>query len=176
MAVVARASGPGSAGIDVGELYLGNASRVRRLVRHRVRAPGPLLDDACQVAWALLVCHHQRVRPDRAVAWLVTTAVREAIRLKRRAGREIFLEDLRDDNGEIPAFSLVVAADEVVEQRSQLEAVACLPERQQRLVWLHALGWDYRETAALTQDSRRTVDRQLVRARRRLREVEGEWR
>ena len=174
MAVVARASGPARAGIDVGELYVGNASRVRRLVRHRVRAPGPVLDDACQVAWARLVCHHQRVRPDRAVAWLVTTAVREAIRLKRRAGREIFLEDLRDDNGEIPVVSLVPAADEVVEQRSRLEAVACLPERQQRLVWLHALGWTYNEMAAETEASWRTVDRQLVKARRRLRQEDWE--
>ncbi|HET8976618.1 MAG TPA: sigma factor-like helix-turn-helix DNA-binding protein, partial [Solirubrobacteraceae bacterium] len=86
----------------------------------------------------------------------------------------IFLEDLRDDTGEIPAVSLVPAADEVVEQRSRLEAVACLPERQQRLVWLHALGWTYNEMAAETEASWRTVDRQLVKARRRLRQEDWE--
>ena len=65
-------------------------------------------------------------------------------------------------------------ADEVVERRDRLESVAeVLPDRQRRLVWLQALGWSYLEMAQQTGDTPRTVERQLLRARRALRQSEA---
>src|ERR1700756_273150 len=102
MVVLARYSEPTSTGIDVGVIYASSAAKVRRLVRHTVRAPDPLIDDACQTAWTRLIRDRERVRaPDAVVGWLVTTAVREALKLTRRAARELFLEELLDETGEL---------------------------------------------------------------------------
>ena len=62
-------------------------------------------------------------------------------------------------------------ADELTERRERLHAVSELPERQQKLLWLHALGLNYVEMAMQTGCTTRTVERQLVRARRALREA-----
>ncbi len=155
-------------GVDVEAIYASQATKVRRLVRHNVRAPEPLIEDACQTAWVRLVRDRGRVRPETAVAWLVTTAIREAIRLTRRAGREVSLEDLLDDAGELQELDRRPATDEVVECRLRLESLRLLTDRQQRFVWLQALGWSYTEMAQLTGATPRTIDRQLLRARRTL--------
>ena len=59
----------------------------------------------------------------------------------------------------------------VVEQRGRLDAVQSLSERQRRLIWLQGLGFSYREMADHEQASLRTVERQVLRARGRLREA-----
>ncbi|HWE10543.1 MAG TPA: sigma-70 family RNA polymerase sigma factor [Solirubrobacteraceae bacterium] len=166
--VLGRDNGSMAAGVDVGGIYVDNAARVRRLVRHNVRAPEPVIEDACQTAWTRLVRDRSRVCPDKAVPWLVTTAVREAVRLTRRGSREVFLEELLDDTRELHELATAPGPEETADHRAQLDAVRLLPERQQRLVWLQALGWSYTEMAEATGATTRTIDRQLVRARRRL--------
>ena len=168
MAVVAHESGQVPMGIDVGAVYVSHAAKVRRLVRHYVRAPEPVIEDACQTAWTRLVRDPARVCPDTAVAWLVTTAIREAIRLIRRGSRELLLEDLLDDAGELHQIDGPPATEDVVEHRLRLETLRLLPDRQQRFVWLQALGWSYAEIEELTGATPRTIDRQLLRARRTL--------
>jgi len=63
-----------------------------------------------------------------------------------------------------------VTTDELFERQERIREVRCLPERQQRVVWLHALGLSYTEMAAHEGCTRRTVDRQLLRARRAIRD------
>jgi RNA polymerase sigma factor (sigma-70 family) len=58
--------------------------------------------------------------------------------------------------------------------REALRALAELPERQAHLLARQAAGLSYDEIAAETGDSRRTVDRQLGRARAQIREAGGE--
>lgn len=170
MGAVARFDdGPVVDGIgDVGELYEHRAGQVRRLVRHQVRAPEPLIEDACQVAWIRLVDRRRGVNRDAAVAWLVTTAMREAFRLIARANRELPLGVLIDDPGELGDSASGPSPEEIVLQRARLQALRALPERQRQLVWLQGLGLSYAEMADRTGASRRTVERQLIRARRRL--------
>jgi DNA-directed RNA polymerase specialized sigma24 family protein len=55
-----------------------------------------------------------------------------------------------------------------LELRERLAEIRRLPARQQRLVMLQGFGYEYEEIAAATGDSRRTVMRQLTRARQRL--------
>jgi RNA polymerase sigma factor (sigma-70 family) len=166
MVVLARYSEPTSTGIDIGVIYASSAAKVRRLVRHTVRAPDPLIDDACQTAWTRLIRDRERVRaPDAVVGWLVTTAVREALKLTRRAARELFLEELLDETGELHELAGAPEPEDIVDDHLRLESLRLLPERQQRLVWLQALGWTYIEMSELTGDTPRTIDRQLVRAR-----------
>ncbi len=153
---------------EVAELFAAQASRVRRVVRAGVRAPEPLVEDACQLAWMRLFQCRARVRRDTAIAWLVRTAMREAVKLMHRDGRELSLDALADEAGDRPAPATPALLEELVEQRARLESIRILPERQQRLVWLHGLGLTYTEMAGQTGTTRRTVERQLLRARHTL--------
>jgi RNA polymerase sigma factor (sigma-70 family) len=159
---------------EVAELYARSAGLVRCQVRSGVTAPEAVIDDACQFAWSRLVHHRDRVSRDRAISWLVTTAVHEAFKLIRRASREVSLERLVDEAGDQPLSraEIVAAPQETVERRLRLEVLGSLPERQQRLVWLQGLGFNYAEMATETGVTERTVERQLTRARDKLRLLE----
>ena len=149
---------------EVAALFARDAVRVRRLVRLSVSAPDAVVEDACQVAWMRLVSDPSRVCAAAATGWLVRVAVREAMRGARRTGRDLSLEEIVTDRGDVgePGGA---TADEIAEQRSRLDAIGALPERQRRLVWLRGLGFTYREMAGETGDTVRTVERQLDRAR-----------
>lgn len=152
---------------DVAGLYAEQAARVRRLVGAAVRAPEAVIEDACQIAWSRLICHRERVHRQTAPAWVLRTAIREAIKLQRPSERELPLESL-----EVPAGALGDPApdllDRLMEHRERLDAIRMLPERQRRLVWMQGLGLTYAEIASRTGDSRRTVERQLLRAKHTL--------
>lgn len=163
---------------DVGELYAVLAPQLRQIVRFNVRASDALIEDACQVAWSRLVRHRGSVRREAALPWLVTTASREALRLVRRASRELSLDELRERQQEPGSGHRVMPArtagsaprpEEIVELRARLEEIRALPRRQQRLVWLQGLGLSYSEMAGHEGASQRTVERQLLRAKRALR-------
>jgi RNA polymerase sigma factor (sigma-70 family) len=133
-----------------------------------------VIDDACQVAWSRLIRYQGSVRREAALAWLVTTARREALRLLRRSRRELSLDELAESDpepGRRRALTPVnsVGPEEIVAWRSRLEEIGKLPVRQQRLVWLQGLGLSYTEMAGYEGASRRTVERQLLRAKQALR-------
>jgi RNA polymerase sigma factor (sigma-70 family) len=128
-----------------------------------------VIEDACQFAWSRLIDHRSRVRRDTALGWLATTAVREAFKLLRRQRREIPFDALAEDAGLTSPAPAVTSLEELVEQRERLRTIASLPERQQRLVWLQGLGLSYTEMAGYTGATPRTVERQLLRAKRALR-------
>ena len=60
---------------DVGELYRALAKQLEQIVRVDVRAPDPVIEDACQFAWSRLVHHSDRVRRDAALTWLAKQPV-----------------------------------------------------------------------------------------------------
>jgi DNA-binding CsgD family transcriptional regulator len=95
------------------------------------------------------------------------TAVREAVKLDGRAETTLEVDALEaysanDHASQLDARLEFLAAGETI-------AAAGLSERETRLVGLRASGYSYRESAGLTGQSRRTVERQLVRANRKLR-------
>jgi RNA polymerase sigma factor (sigma-70 family) len=153
---------------DVGDLYRSLSGSLERIVRHGVHAPEPVIEEACQVAWSRLVYHQHRVHRETALAWLSRTAVREAIRLVRRGSRELPLDSAESTAS---AHWLIVDSgpDELVERRARLAALASLPLRQQRLLWLRGLGLSYDEIALRDGCTKRTVERQLSLARIALR-------
>lgn len=155
----------GASGADVARLYRELDLRLRRIVAFNVHAPETVIEDACQNAWLRFVDRRAPVPRPATLAWLVTTATREALRLLRRTERELPLETLLDPGATVP-FS--ASPEQLVELRAQLEQVRSLPPRQQRLVWLQGLGLNYSEMAQATGTSRRTVERQILRARRNL--------
>ena len=153
---------------EVEELYRLLAPRLREIVRSKVRAPEPLVEDACQIAWSRLIRRADDVRRETALYWLATTAVREAYKLSRRDRREVSLDAALEETGELPVASIEPGPAEVAEMRDRLATLGGLPERQQRLMWMHAAGLTYVEMAERTGDTRRTVERQLLRAKGRL--------
>src|SRR5438270_6002302 len=76
---------PGLAVADVAELYRAFSRQLQRIVGGSVSAPHPMVEDACQFAWCRLLHHRVRVQRDKAPAWLVATALHEALKLVARA-------------------------------------------------------------------------------------------
>ncbi|MBV8942660.1 MAG: sigma-70 family RNA polymerase sigma factor [Solirubrobacterales bacterium] len=154
---------------DIGELYASLSAHLERIVGMDVRAPRPLIEDACQFAWVRLWHHRDRVRRDSALSWLATTAIREAFKLLRGQARCLSLEETIERAGEGAFATHACALEEVFEHRIRLDLLGSLSERQQRMVWLHGLGFSYEEIAATTGCTTRTVERQLLRGKRTLR-------
>jgi RNA polymerase sigma factor (sigma-70 family) len=154
---------------DVGELYGLLATRLEQLVRLDVRAPDVVIEDACQFAWGRLLHHCHRVHRDTLMSWLLRTAGREAFKLSRRDRRELSLEVTTEEA--MPRTQASPA--QLIECRERLAELGRLPERQQRAIWLHALGLNYAEIAMHESCTTRTVERQLLRARQAIRQPEA---
>jgi RNA polymerase sigma factor (sigma-70 family) len=154
---------------DVAELYVTCSEKLTRIVRKQVKASSVVIEDACQFAWYRLVRHPQRVEQEAALSWLAITAVHEAIKLARRDQRELSLEGRLDDDGELNVADVTPGPHEQLEFRERLDLVRRLPDSQQRLLWLKAIGLSYEEIASEAALTLRTVERQLHRGRNRLR-------
>src|SRR5436305_851836 len=102
---------------EVGQLYLAQAARLERLVRSDVRAPQPVIEDACQFAWSRLLHHSGRVRRESALAWLTSTAIHEAFRLIRRAERELSLDAAVEKSADAGLCCLAPGPAELTEYR-----------------------------------------------------------
>ena len=144
------------------------ARRLEQIVRLDVRAPDVVIEDACQFAWSRLLHHRNRVHQETVMTWLAHTAVHEAFKLLRRARRELSLE--ADSEEPLLTPDPAPAPYELIERRERLDGIHRLPERQQRVLWLHVLGLSYAEIALREGCTVRTVERQLLRARQRVRQ------
>jgi RNA polymerase sigma factor (sigma-70 family) len=159
---------------DLAELYGLLAKRLERIVRRDVRAPDPVIEDACQFAWATLVSHRARVRRATTLPWLVKTAQHEAFKLARRDRRDHSLEATLEQAGDGALRLTAHDSEELAFAHDRLGQLERLPTRQQRLMWLQGLGLSYAEMAQQTGDTTRTVERQLQRARQAVRGFELE--
>jgi RNA polymerase sigma factor (sigma-70 family) len=164
--VVAMSVAPAVDVGDVGELYGSLSRRLEQIVRRDVRGADAVIEDACQIAWFRLVVHASRVSSDTVLSWLATTAVHEALKLLRRAGRELSLDEAPGATASCPPPDPY----ELVEYRDRLRTIARLPQRQRQMLWLQGAGLSYNEIAVATNCTPRTVERQLLRAKRSLRE------
>jgi RNA polymerase sigma factor (sigma-70 family) len=156
--------------LPVAELYRDLSERLEQIVRFDVRAPESVVEEACQFAWGRLVDHRHRVRRETALSWLARTAVREALKLHAHARRCISL-DMALDADRAAEMPTLAGPDELLERRERLASIRRLPARQQQMLWLHALGLTYAEIGRHTGCTTRTVERQLLRAKRALREA-----
>ncbi len=149
-------------------LYAELQPRLWRILVSNLRMPDDVIEDACQVAWSSFLLHRQSISLGHELGWLSTSATREALRI-RRAGTELVPLEQRGEPVLLDDHRASTAEpDRALEIREKLAEIRALPIRQQRIVWLQGLGYEYAEIAAVTGESRRTVERQLIRARRHL--------
>jgi RNA polymerase sigma factor (sigma-70 family) len=163
----------GARPVDVGELYELLAKRLEQIVRLDVRAPDVVVEDACQFAWSRLVHHRHRVRRETVMSWLARTAVHEAVKLLRRDRRELSIDAAPECAAPVAVASSFPPPHTLVERRERLKELQELSTRQQRVVWMHAFGLSYAEIAVHEGCTVRTVERQLLRARQRIRQHAG---
>jgi DNA-directed RNA polymerase specialized sigma24 family protein len=90
------------------------------------------------------------------------------MKLVRRDRRDLSLELAAEESPTLLSAT-VPGPDEVFEHRERLASIHELPERQQRMLWMHGFGLSYADIADLTGCTSRTVERQLLRAKRAVR-------
>jgi RNA polymerase sigma factor (sigma-70 family) len=156
---------------DLATLYPELAPSLRRVLAKAVDAPASIQEEACQLAWGQLVSHRAEVDEQHALSWLATTARRAAVQMLRECNRCVSI-DAEENLALVASLPVLAATENLCEYRRRLDQVRRLPIRQQRMVWLQVVGYDYPEIASRTGDSERTVERQLGRARQALQALE----
>jgi RNA polymerase sigma factor (sigma-70 family) len=147
---------------DAESLYRLHHVRLVWAVRASVKAPTETIEDACSFAWLQLM----RTEPEggpKLFAWLRTVAIHEAIRLAKRDAH------FGNNDAEQNVDARLIDLNTAVEARETARAIGSLRERQRRILLLHLAGYSYKEIAEHTGDTVRTVERQLLRGRQRLR-------
>ena len=157
---------------DTEALYAELHPQLVRLVAGNLEAPAWLIEDACQTAWGTLLISRPQLSPGTELGWLATTATRLALRLLRRERRTEPLAEPPEPTRLDDYRAATPGPEQALAMRERLAEVRRLPVRQQRIVMLSGFGYEYEEIAAVTGDSRRTVARQLMRARQRLARLE----
>ncbi len=156
------------------ELYSELQPQLVRILLSNLQAPDCVIEDACQTAWGSLLIGRPELQPGSELGWLATTATRVALRLLRRERRDAPVAELPEPTSLDAYRSVTPDPQRTLEVRERIAEVRRLPVRQQRIVMLHGFGYEYEEIAAVTGDTRRTVARQLARARQRLAKLADE--
>lgn len=142
--------------------------KLRARVRSTVTTSEANVEDACMYAWLALL-RHELDEVAEPYSWLTTIAIREAVKLERaeRRTRPLLLDEYgaqQRPGEELAAYDLLAHAAAIIQE-------AGLTERQLQMISLQLWGLSYEEIAAHTGDSRRTVERQILRARAKLAEA-----
>jgi len=166
-----RRRNPTQTASDTAALFSRYNRKLRDRVSSVVNTSQANIEDACMFAWLQLL-RHEIDEIDAAYSWLTTVAIREAVKLDRadRRTRSLSVDatgaviEPIDPRDELAARDMLDHAAAVIQQ-------AGLTSRQLEMIALQAWGLNYEEIAARTGNSRRTVDRELVRARAKLAEA-----
>jgi DNA-directed RNA polymerase specialized sigma24 family protein len=157
---------------DEDHLYRRHHGNLQRAVARAVNAPRELIEDACQVAWTIML----RSQPDRTAifAWLRVVAIHEAYRLSAIERRELRVGDLATEGDWETILAGCVTVEDQLEALEALRALAGLPDRQRQDLSLRVAGFSYREIAAMTDGRTYTnVNKHLVKARTAIRRAQS---
>jgi DNA-directed RNA polymerase specialized sigma24 family protein len=153
---------------DEGELFARHAAQLHRIVSSQVTTSRANVEDACSFAW-LQMLRHQPAR-ETLLSWLTTTGMREAVRLHRRGARD---DALPDDPGDGHSGIVELPVDAHLARLFAAETIASahLRPREADMLMAQVAGFSYVEIAIARRTTTRTVERQLARAHRKLREA-----
>lgn len=155
----------------VGRFAAEHQEALLRKLRNSVRVShDDIHQDALQFAWTLLLQRDQITLDDRGVGWVFTVARHQALDLIKEQQKEPSLEIT---GGHVDPRSNDPA--QIVADRHQLAELKRLPDRQHRALLQSGFGHSREEMAERSDDSLRTVDRQLSRARAAAREISREY-
>jgi DNA-directed RNA polymerase specialized sigma24 family protein len=158
----------------LGAFFAANATRLHNAVRAAARGPEAVIEDACQVAWTILVRRPDISLDERGFNWLAIVAIREAWRLASIAN-EIPVGSLHgtmtghDEELPEPAHlddrSAEQRALDHIEHHERLAVLATLKPREREALYLLGLGHSYAEIADLSgvNRCRRRLPRGAVR-------------
>ena len=163
---------------DLAALYAEHHRSLPRLVAQHTSTDPDTIDDACSFAWTQLLTHHNvdlTVAHWSSLAWLTTTATREAWRLHRQARQNTATDEHtqqtrrhdRDTDRHAPD------AATIAEQHERLALVTQIPERPRRFLLRLMLGYSYREISTHEGASITTTNKQIARAKRLLRQIQA---
>jgi RNA polymerase sigma factor (sigma-70 family) len=169
----------------VGEFFAANHARVHRAVARNITAPRALIEDACATAWTIMVRRSDITLDQRGLSWLITVAINEALHQKGRTSPETPVGTFQgsprghdDTDMREPGDTDAPAADEQalarIEHTERVQAFRQLKPREREALYLKALGYRYREIAALTGSSYTAVNRRITEGRARLRKLARE--
>jgi DNA-directed RNA polymerase specialized sigma24 family protein len=155
-------------------LYVKHHAQLLSVVGRRVAAQPATVADACSHAWAQLLAA-ERIDlsvPWGPLAWLTTTAVREAWRLN-------CLEWQTTPRSPNKLDAIIAGHDDTAPNTAKLaalhqrlELIDEIPERPRRFLLRLALGHSYDEIAAAEHASYSTTNKQIARAKGLLRELD----
>jgi RNA polymerase sigma factor (sigma-70 family) len=155
---------------DEETLYRTHHDRLLDLVARDVTARRQVIEDACAYAWAELLAR----QPERTsiVGWLRVVARHEAIRLAQIDRSTVPLSCVAADGLPACAWSTGRPTTTYDQRQAALDALAALagvPDRKRTFLTLKVAGYSYDEIAEQLGTTWRTVNRQLVQARRDVR-------
>jgi RNA polymerase sigma factor (sigma-70 family) len=165
---------------QVSAFFAANADRLLRAVGQRVNAPHALIEDACSIAWTILLRRPDVDLANGGLSWLVTVAQSEAWRLSRDHHQEhpvgAFLSPERGDHpaGELPeppddardVADQVIAHIELCQRKTAMQG---LKPREREALYLRGLGYSYQEIMQITGATYTAVNRRITEGRATLR-------
>ena len=146
---------------EIAALYARHQRTLERIVNRQVRAPGTIVEDACQTAWTRLCAHPDvTLEEHSALSWLVMTATREAWKRSQRLNARETPAGAFRSTGEVDALELVEPAAEHgspcelaiahAEHDQRVEQLRALTDRERLYLYLQGLGHSYAEMAQST--------------------------
>ena len=166
---------------ELAAFYATHHQRLRRTVARRAHGlDDATIEDACQTAWTILMRRPDIPLNAGGISWLQTVATREAWVIAGRSRAEIpsgaFLPGGADPElaGELPEPPADQPAvdDQVIarlEHQERRAALAQLPLRDRRTLWLQGAGYSYAEIGQLTGATYTAVNRRITEGRAALR-------
>lgn len=153
----------------IAALYARYHQPLSHQVYHQGSANRAIVEDACSFAWMQLITHETVQLDPMPFAWMLTVAKRQAWNLQRR--------ELPTDPDDLRVLSDAhghrsPAADELAEHHERLALVDEIPERPRRFLMRLSVGYSYDDIAAIEGASYSTVNKQVTRAKRLLRDLE----
>ena len=155
---------------DIEALFKRHQHKLQRRVQAFVDTSPANVEDACMHAW-LQFLRYELDEISESTSWLTTVAIREAVKLERGdrrqrpatsyAGEELERADPRDH---------YAARDQLAYAAAVIQE-AGLSAGQLQMLSLQLWGLSYQQIAEKTGASRRTVERQVLRASQKIAEV-----
>jgi DNA-directed RNA polymerase specialized sigma24 family protein len=170
---------------EIGAFFAANADRLERVRRQIPNPRDEIIEDACQIAWTVLLRRPDIDLRTTGFGWLKTVAVHEALRLasatdEAPAGAFLASSDTRHEHGEIPepADTERRGTEEKalarIEHAQRKEAIQSLKPRECEALYLKGLGYSYQEIMRLTGASYTAVNRRITEGHAALRRHLGE--